>query len=214
MTDILPVALAGATLLVSAGAPKVADPKPLVRAVRTAGLPFGPATVRAFAAAEVLSGIAAVVWPGRLTGGLLAAMYGLFSAFVAIALARGGVLESCGCFGQADTPPTRSHLAVTILFVLAGLALVAAPPASPWWRAGLGEVAGTVALTALLSLLAWAVMAVLPTVTPQAIRSTGTAEPGGSSGVIPSRRGSTFALTRPAPARLPDPTFPPLPQKG
>lgn len=207
--------LAGSVLLVLAGLPKIADPKPLVRAVRTAGLPLGAGAVRAFALAEVVVGVAAILSPGVLTGLLVAALYAVFSGFVAVALARGGVLESCGCFGTADTPPTRSHLGVTAALALVGLAVAVDAPAERWWSQGTGPAVGTVLLTAQLGVLAWAVMAVLPTVTASAVRSRDTAEPGGrSSRATQPRRGQTFALTRPAPAPLPDPTFPPNPQKG
>ena len=52
--------LAAAGLLVVAGVPKVLDPLPLVRALRTAELPVHRQLVRAFAAGEVLVGVWAV----------------------------------------------------------------------------------------------------------------------------------------------------------
>src|SRR4051794_38843397 len=102
--------LAAAALLVVAGAPKIADPLPLVRALRSVGLPAGRGLVRTFAVGEVVVGLAALVQPSRTTALLMAVLYAGFTAFVGLALARGGVLESCGCFGKADTPPTRAHL--------------------------------------------------------------------------------------------------------
>jgi methylamine utilization protein MauE len=169
--------LAAAALLVVAGVPKVVDPMPLVRALRSAGLPAGRAPVRAFALAEVVVGAAALAAPGRGLAVLVAAAYLVFTAFVALALARGGVLASCGCFGKADTPPTRSHLAVTTALAGAAAALAVSPPGGPVWTADtLTRPATSVLLgfAALLAVLSHAVMAVLPLATPAAARSAAT----------------------------------------
>jgi hypothetical protein len=170
--------LAAAALLVVAGVPKVADPMPLVRALRSTGLPAGRPLVRAIALAEVLVGAAALAVPGRGTAALVGLAYVGFTGFVGLALARGGVLESCGCFGKADTPPTRAHLAVTALLALAAGALAVAPPEAPVWTAATLTRPATsvlIGFAALLALLAHAVMAVLPLATPAAARSAATA---------------------------------------
>ena len=175
---------AAAALLVLAGAPKVLDPGDLVRAVRSAGLSLGRGPVRAFAGAEVVVGIAALVAPGPVTAAVLAMMYAVFTAFVVLALSRGGVLSSCGCFGKADTPPTRSHAVVTGTAALLALVVAGSVPPEPWDAlADLrpAAVAGLVALTALVAFLAWQVMAVLPSVDPRAVRS--------AVGTRPSRAG-------------------------
>jgi len=173
--------LAAAALLVVAGAPKVVDPMPLVRALRSTGLraplPVARALVRALAVGEVVVGIAAVLVPGRVTAALVCAAYLGFTGFVGLALSRGGVLESCGCFGKADTPPTRAHLAVTALLAVAAAALAAGPPAGPVWTAETLTRPATsvlVGFAALLAVLAHAVMAVLPLATPAAARSAAT----------------------------------------
>jgi hypothetical protein len=169
--------LAAAVLLVAAGVPKVVDPMPLVRALRSAGLPAGRAVVRALAVGEVLVGAAALVAPGRATAALVCFAYLAFTGFVGLALARGGVLASCGCFGKADTPPTRSHLAVTAVLAAAAAALAVAPTSGPVWTAdALTRPTTSVLLgfAALLAVLAHAVMAVLPIATPAAARSAAT----------------------------------------
>ncbi|MCW2679056.1 MAG: hypothetical protein JWM62_457, partial [Frankiales bacterium] len=66
-------------------------------------------------------GLLAAATGSRLAAAGIALSYAAFSGFVLLALRRGGVLASCGCFGKADTPPTATHVAVT-----AGLAAVAA----------------------------------------------------------------------------------------
>ncbi|MBM6401003.1 MauE/DoxX family redox-associated membrane protein [Phycicoccus sonneratiae] len=166
--------LAAAALLVLAGAPKVVRPGDLRRALRSAGLPAPAAGVRAFAAVEVAVGLAALLVPGRSTAVLVALLYAGFTAFVVRALGRGGVLSSCGCFGKADTPPTRVHALLTGLAALVGAVLAVAPPTDPWQGVGPGTAAGVAGLAALVGFLAWQVMAVLPSVDVRAVRSAST----------------------------------------
>jgi hypothetical protein len=165
--------LAAAGLLLAAGVPKLRDPSSLVRALRSVGLPASDLLVRVLAAAEVAVGAMALVVPGRASGVLVALAYAGFSGFVVLALARGGVLASCGCFGRADTPPTRSHLLVTAALAASGLLVAWSPPA-PVWALGRGDLALTATLVAfagLVAALAYLVIAVLPTVSPAAVRS-------------------------------------------
>ncbi|TPG17144.1 MauE/DoxX family redox-associated membrane protein [Pedococcus bigeumensis] len=172
--------LAAAGLLVVAGVPKIVDPLPLVRALRAAGMPAGRLLVRAFAVAEVGVGGWALTAPGRLSAALVAAAYLVFTAFVARVHGRGGVLGSCGCFGKPDTPATRSHLALTAVAALTALAVAVDAPVGVWSDV---DTAGltTAGLAVVIGFLAWQVMAVLPTTSPVAIRSS----------VAPTRPSST-----------------------
>jgi hypothetical protein len=166
--------LAAAGLLVLAGVPKLKDPMPLVRALRSAELPASRALVRILAAVEILVGVSAVVHPGRVTAAGVSASYLVFTAFVALTLRRGGVLGSCGCFGQPDTPPTRAHLVVTAFLALTSGALVLSPPAGPVWGSVTPELVALAGFAALVGWLAYLVMAVLPATTPAAVRSAST----------------------------------------
>lgn len=163
--------LAAAGLLVVAGVPKLVDPLPLVRALRQAGVPGTRLLVRSFALGEVAVGAWAVIAPSRASAGLVAAAYVVFTAFVVRALRRGGVLGSCGCFGKPDTPATRTHAALTAVAALVAGAIATDPPVSAW-SGPTGPLATTTALATLVGFLAWQVMAVLPTTTPAAIRTT------------------------------------------
>ncbi len=163
--------LAAAVLLVVSGAPKVRDPQPLANALRSAGLPSSRALARGAAGAEVVVGLGALAVPSRAGGMAVAVAYAAFTAFVVLALVRGGVLESCGCFGKADTPPSVLHAAVTALAALAGAGVALWPPASGWTGLDGGGVLAVAAPTALVTFLAWQVLAVLPTVTPASVRS-------------------------------------------
>jgi hypothetical protein len=166
--------LAASALLVLAGVPKLKDPMPLVRALRSVRLPASRGLVRALAVVEVVLGVSAVVHPGRLTGAGVTASYLVFTAFVALTLRRGGVLGSCGCFGRPDTPPTVVHLVVTAAFAAGAGALVLAPPAAPVWAPVTPQLAALTAFAALVGWLAYLVLAVLPTTTPAAVRSATT----------------------------------------
>ncbi|MCW2608064.1 MAG: hypothetical protein JWO60_2757 [Frankiales bacterium] len=142
--------LAAAALLVLAGAAKVLDPAPLVRALRSLGLPGGPLVVRLAAAAEVVVGVAALLTGSRAAALAVAASYALFTAVVVRGLLRGGVLASCGCFGKADTPPTRTHAVVTA--GLAAVALAVDPPTPGALTLPLLVASAAVAVTAYLAL--------------------------------------------------------------
>lgn len=163
--------LAAAALLVLAGLPKLKDPLPLVRAMRSARLPASRRLVRALAAAEVLVGVAAFTWPSRLTAAAVAASYAGFSVVVLLVRRRGGVLGSCGCFGKPDTPATRTHAAVTAVLAVAAAALAVDPGGAARWSELSPAFVVLLAYAGLLTWLAYLVMAVLPATTPSAVRS-------------------------------------------
>lgn len=176
-TDVLePFVVAAGALLVVAGVPKVGDPLPLVRALGSVGVRVPGVAARLFAVVEVLLGAAAVVTPVRAVAAGVALLYAGFTAFVLVALSRGGVVESCGCLGRADTPPTLGHALTTgTLAVGAALLTITTPATDAWWSRGPATALGVAALAALLALVAWVILAVLPLVTPAAVRSTGKA---------------------------------------
>lgn len=102
--------LAAATLLVAGGAPKVLAPADTARALRAMRLPVGDLGVRLLGLAEMLSGIAVVISPGRPTAVVVALWYAAFTVVVVLALRSDKPLATCGCFGGTDTPPTYGHL--------------------------------------------------------------------------------------------------------
>ncbi len=122
--------IAAAALLVVSGAAKAFSPGDTARALRELGLPTGPTAVRALGTAEVLSGVAAVVWVGRPTAALVALWYAGFAAVVLLALRSDKPLATCGCFGGADTPPTVAHLALVTAASLTTFTLALDPPQS------------------------------------------------------------------------------------
>ncbi|MFN2521904.1 MAG: MauE/DoxX family redox-associated membrane protein, partial [Mycobacteriales bacterium] len=150
--------LAAALLLVVAGVAKALDPLSLVRALRATGLtvraPLLARWVRAFAVVEAAVGAAAVVVPGRAVAIAVALSYAGFTAFVLRALRSGSSLASCGCFGPNDTPPTRTHAAVTAVLSLLTLAAATDP--------GVSYGAALFFVTGVLAYLTYLVLAVLP----------------------------------------------------
>jgi hypothetical protein len=151
--------LAAALLLIVAGVAKAIDPLSLARALRTAGVPLrGPVltqVVRVVAVAEAVIGGAAVVVPGRLPALAVALSYAGFTTFVLRALRSGSPLASCGCFGKTDTPPTRTHVAVTAALSVAAVAVAVSPQGPPVGFALL-------VVTGVLAYLTYLILAVLP----------------------------------------------------
>ncbi len=149
--------LAAAALLVLAGLQKVRDPAPLVRAMRSVGHPVPARLVRVAAVGETALGIAALTTGSAVVATGVALSYLAFSGFVLLALAKGGVLASCGCFGKADTRPTRLHVVVTGGFALVAAGVANSSVATPM-------TLPLVAATAALAATAYLVLAVLPLV--------------------------------------------------
>lgn len=128
--ELIGLALVGAGLLVVAGVAKAIDPADTARAMSS----FGPsllaratilrAAVRLGAICEVAIGVSAIVRPGPVTVGLVAASYALFVVVIVIVRRKGGSLASCGCFGKPDTPATGLHVAVVSALAVSAAAFV------------------------------------------------------------------------------------------
>ncbi|GAB95207.1 hypothetical protein BJY21_002646 [Kineosphaera limosa] len=162
--------IAAAILLAISAAPKLMDPMPLVRALHSVNIPANRTLVRLFATVQFGIFAAAIIAPSRWPAAALCCIYVGFSAFVWIALRQGGVMQSCGCFGKADTPPTRSHLLVTLGLAAAAGAVAVQPSLAAVARDPV-VIAVTWVGAALVAFLAWQVFSALPATTPAAIRS-------------------------------------------
>lgn len=160
---------AALALLVVASAPKVTHPFDTLRALRLAGLRLPPAAVRLFGALEAFIGTV-----GLLTGhpaflAVAALSYLGFTGFVGLALIRRTPLASCGCFGKADTPPTRLHAVLVALFALVLAAGTLADPATVGLLAQVdSDPVATLLTAAFAGLICWfayLAMTALPTLT-------------------------------------------------
>jgi hypothetical protein len=154
--------LVACLLLALGGGPKIVQPTYAVGALRSVGVRVPTVAVRVMGAVEAVLGIVTAVAGGRALAALVALSYLGFAGFVVAALRTGGAVSSCGCVGRADTPPTRTHVAVTVL--LAAAAVAAAVRGAP----GLADLSWsarsvtTLAFAALSTWLAWLALAVLP----------------------------------------------------
>ena len=160
-----PVAVACA-LLGLAGVSKLLRPAPTSGALRALHLPAPLDGVRLMGLGEVVLGIAAVVSGNRALVGLVGVAYLAFAGFVVAATRAGTDIQSCGCFGTVDTPPSVVHIVVNLVLASAALAaavtglptLAAVMEDQPW--AGLPFL-GLLGVTVYL---AYALLTVLPQV--------------------------------------------------
>jgi hypothetical protein len=158
-------------LLLIAGAQKLIAPSSTSGAMRAAGLPGSFVVVRALGLSEIIVAGAFLVLGGGLPalGGAL--LYAGFAGFVGFALFRNIPLQSCGCLGSADTPPTWVHFVVNVL-AMAVLVVAGIIPIGP-----LGGLVGQevrtvipfVLFTGVAVYLLYALLTVLPMVSNRAI---------------------------------------------
>ena len=114
-----------AGLLAAAGLAKLLSPAATAGALRALHLPSRFVLVRLLGAGELVVGVAALVIGGPALAALVAAAYLAFTVFVVLALRSGTPLQSCGCFGKVDTPPTSIHVVFDAVAALLALAVAA-----------------------------------------------------------------------------------------
>jgi Methylamine utilisation protein MauE len=141
VTPIAPLFTLVAAFLVAAGIGKLRHPTPTARAFYAAGLPGSEPAVRVLGGVEVVAGVLALVRPGPITAGVVAALYVGFAAFVGFLLVRRPDAGSCGCSGSHETRPSWIHVAMN----LAAAALASAV-----------AIAGAPTIGSLVSALGWA----------------------------------------------------------
>lgn len=155
------VAVITLMLLAASGLTKLVDTAPTAGALEQAGLPHSNTAVRALGAFEVVAGLV-----GLLTGGfwLVPAilLYGGFTVFVWLAWQRHIPLQSCGCFGREDTPPTSIHFvynALATTFLLAALIGSSTPVT---WTGSLPDLLLQLAFGGIGAYLSYLVLTELP----------------------------------------------------
>ena len=124
---LLPLFGVACALLVAAGAAKSRSPSAARGALAAVGLTVPNPCIRLLGAAEIAIGGWAALRPTALTGGMVAALYGTFAAFV-LASMRAGEAAPCGCFGAADTEIGLMHAALNAVACAVGIAAAIAPP--------------------------------------------------------------------------------------
>jgi hypothetical protein len=111
----------GAVLLIGSGGMKLIDREPTRGALKAARLPSSEVAVVVLAAIEMLVGIGVILVDRPEVALGFAAVYAGFAGFVVYALRNQLPIQSCGCFGRSDTPPTWVHLVIDVAFAASGV---------------------------------------------------------------------------------------------
>jgi len=160
----LGVAALAEVLLALTALQKLVAPVPATQALRSVGLPVPSGLVRVGAAVELVAGVGALATGRAVFAAGVALCYVGFAGFIALARHRPSPVASCGCLGDADTPPTLAHLLFNL--AAAGVCGVATLSPSPGIVAALRHqpLAGVplVGLVALGCCLCWILLSVAP----------------------------------------------------
>ena len=119
--------LAVTALLALGGGLKVVRPTDTATALAALGLPSQPYLVRGLGTVEIAIGVVAFITSHPIASLLTAAAYVSFAVFVLVARRAKTPVQSCGCLGKAETPPSLIHVTVN-LAAAAIAALTAARP--------------------------------------------------------------------------------------
>lgn len=161
---------AAAILLAVGGAPKLVRPGSTAGALASLRVPASLPLVRLLGAVEVGIAGAALLTGARLAAALMALAYAGFAAFVGVALARPGLVRSCGCFGRPDTPPTAAHLVLNIAAAGVAAAVAIGGGGRLEIDSSLPVALPLVVLTALCAWFGYLTLAVLPRTSARAYR--------------------------------------------
>jgi hypothetical protein len=170
--------LTACALLVVAGATKAVKPGDTALALAQwpgrLGRLVSARRVRCAAACECALGTAAFASPARPLAALVAASYAVFCVVLVHGRSRGGVLATCGCFGEPDTPPTRLHVGVDVILLAGSLSVLVDGPGgsvvsllSHQYASGLPLLAASALATVLIY------VALGPLARLEALRATG-----------------------------------------
>jgi len=121
MASIATLASLGCALLAIAGIFKVKEPAPTVGAMRALHLPSSIRLVRLMGLMEIILGVSAAVTGSAVAMALVGVAYFLFAIVVVAAMKAKTQIQSCGCFGKTDTPPSWLHLISNVLFAIVAL---------------------------------------------------------------------------------------------
>lgn len=128
-------------LLGASGVAKLIDPEPTTGAMAAARLPSSNILSRLLGAVELVAAVTALAvggWPALLAA---TGLYLAFAVFTFAALVNRIPLQSCGCFGRDDTPPTSIHAAYNVVSAVTIGILVFGPAPPIDWTMGTLELA-------------------------------------------------------------------------
>ena len=148
-------------LLAASGISKALDPDPTRGALKAARLPSFTALVIVLGVLEVVAAVAGIVAGGRWLA-VAAVLYLGFSMFTLAAVWGRIPVQSCGCFGRDDTPPTPLHIVYNIAATAAiGYLILTDQQAVPWSNSGI-EVALFIGLSLIGAYLSYLALSQLP----------------------------------------------------
>jgi len=148
-------------LLAASGVAKALDPDPTRGALKAARLPASSPAVVLLGLGEVVAASVGIV----IGGGWLAPAAILYLGFTGFTFAavRGRIpVQSCGCFGRDDTPPTTFHIFYNVIATMAlGYLTITGQSAVPW-SGSATEVALFLAFSVIGGYLSYLLLARLP----------------------------------------------------
>jgi hypothetical protein len=148
-------------LLAASGFSKVLDPDPTRGAMAAANLPASRTVSRTLGSLEIAAGAAGLALGGVWVG-LSALLYLGFLSFTLLAVVKGLPIQSCGCFGRDDTPPTWIHVGFNaVAAVVLGVVAVSNDPVAPW-SAPVADLTLYLTFTVIGAYAAYLVLAQLP----------------------------------------------------
>lgn len=119
-------------LLGLAGVAKVLDPDPTDGALRAARLPSSRLFARLLGGLEIFAAVTALA-VGGVSVYLAAFLYLGFTLFTLSGVLNRRPIQSCGCFGREDTPPSWLHVTYNAGAVVAtGWVAATGGSAIPW----------------------------------------------------------------------------------
>jgi hypothetical protein len=107
-----------------------------VGALRALGVPIGAKAVRGVAVVELVVGGLALAVTSAVVGALVALSYMVFAAVLVAALWRDVPIDTCGCLGRLETPPSWPHVLVVVAVLVGAVVEAADPSASLLERLG------------------------------------------------------------------------------
>jgi hypothetical protein len=155
-----------AGVLAVGGLAKLTGPEATVPMLQALGLPANRSVARMLGTVEVVVGVAAVLFGGRILAAGVAVLFAAFTVAV-LRVRAGGEAVSCGCFGRSSAPPTLVHVAVDALAAAVALVAVVVDPPGLIDLVG-ATPAGGIPLVGLTVLAVWLTVALL-TVLPEAL---------------------------------------------
>jgi hypothetical protein len=148
-------------LLAASGLSKTFDPDPTRGAMSAAGLPSSRGIARGLGVAEMVAAVTGLAFGGAWLA-IGAVLYLGFALFTFAAVQKRLPIQSCGCFGREDTPPTTLHVVFNTVSTIALAYLVfTGASAVPWAEPPL-ELALYLSFSMVGAYLAYLVLSQLP----------------------------------------------------